>query len=116
MIMHFTKRIRSKIKPDKKGGAMPKRIRVDLNETQRQELEKVRRQHVKPYMRERAAAVLKVGAGQTVTTVAETGLLIRHEPETVKGWIDSYQAAGLEGWEIQPGRGRKAAFSPSNRR
>lgn len=95
---------------------MPKRITIDLNEVQRQELDKVRRQHPKPYMRERAAAVLKVADGHTVTEVAATGLLIRHEPETVKGWIDSYQAAGLKAWDIQPGRGRKAAFSPSKRR
>lgn len=92
---------------------MPKYIVVKLSESQAAELEKVRHQHAKPYMRERAAAVLKVASGETVTTVAEKGLLTRHEPETVHGWIKNYLANGLQGWGIQSGRGRKAAFSPS---
>ena len=93
---------------------MPGRIVVTLTEAQEQELEEVRHQHAKPYMRERAAAVLKVAAGQSVTEVAENGLLIRHEHETVHAWIKSYLKAGLQGWQIKPGRGRKAAFSPSD--
>lgn len=78
-----------------------------------QELESVRHQHPKPYMRERAAAVLKVARGASVTEVAEWGLLIRHEPETVRGWIDQYLHHGLDGWQIRAGRGRKAAFFPN---
>lgn len=92
---------------------MPKRVVVSLSEEQTQELEEVRHLHKKPYMRERAAAVLKVAAGQTLSEVALHGLLIRHEAETVRKWIDTYQAQGVVGWEIKPGRGRKAAFSPS---
>ena len=92
---------------------MPKYIVVDLSESQEAELEKVRHQHTKAFMRERAAAVLKVAQGETVTHVAEKGLLTRHEPETVHQWIKTYLAHGLQGWEIQSGRGRKAAFSPS---
>lgn len=91
---------------------MPKRIVVQLSEAQAQELEGVRHQHPKAYMRERAAAVLKVAQGASVTEVAERGLLIRHEPETVRGWIDHYLHQGLEGWKIRAGRGRKAAFFP----
>ena len=93
---------------------MPKYIVVELSESQERELEKVRHQHTKAYMRERAAAVLKVAKGETVSAVAEKGLLTRHEPETVHHWIKSYLAQGLKGWGIQSGRGRKAAFSPSN--
>ena len=92
---------------------MPKQIVVKLRENQVEELEAIRHQHVKPYMRERAAAVLKVAEGQTLTVVAEKGLLTRHEPETVHLWITSYLETGLKGWEIQSGRGRKAAFSPT---
>ena len=91
---------------------MPKRIEVKLTATQVEELEVVRHHHAKPYMRERAAAVLKVAKGETVTAVAEKGLLIRHEPETVSAWIRRYLNAGLAGWTIQQGHGRKAAFSP----
>jgi hypothetical protein len=92
---------------------MPKYITVELSESQERELEKVRHQHTKAYMRERAAAVLKVAKGERVRTVAEKGLLTRHEPETVHHWIKNYLARGLQGWDIQRGRGRKAAFSPS---
>lgn len=92
--------------------AMPKRIQIELSEAQIQELERTRHQSPKPQLRERAAAVLKVAQGQTVTEVAENGLLIRHEPETIHSWIKAYLKDGLEGWRIQSGRGRKAAFFP----
>jgi transposase len=92
---------------------MPKRITVPLSEAQQQELVQVRDQHPKPYLRERAAAVLKVASGLTVTAVAEQGLHKRHEPETVRLWIDRYLEQGVAGWTIRPGRGRKPKFSPS---
>ncbi len=92
---------------------MPRYIRVQLTEAQRQELEQVRARHPKTYMREHAAAVLKVADGMVVQQVAETGLLKRHEPETVKDWIDRYLTQGIVGWQIKPGRGRKPHFSPS---
>ena len=94
---------------------MPKHIVVKLSENQIEELETVRHHHAKPYMRERAAAVLKVAEGETLTTVAEKGLLTRHEPETVHAWIKTYLEAGLKAWSIQSGRGRKAAFFPTVR-
>jgi hypothetical protein len=93
---------------------MPRIIRLQLTEAQHQELSHTRAHHAKAFMRERAAAVLKVAAGTLVQTVAETGLLKRHEPETVKGWIDRYLEAGLSGWHIKRGRGRKPKFSPSD--
>lgn len=92
---------------------MPRYIRIQLTEVQRQELRQTRAHHPKAYMRERAAAVLKVADGALVQAVAESGLLKRHEPETVRGWIDRYLEAGLAGWQIQSGRGRKPKFSPS---
>jgi hypothetical protein len=95
---------------------MPKRIEVVLTETQKEELETVRHHHAKPYMRERAAAVLKVAQGELLSTVADYGLLTRHEPETVHGWIKTYLASGLAGWTIRSGRGRKPAFFPSGQR
>ena len=92
---------------------MPKRIRVSLSEAQRQELEKVRDGHPKAFLRERAAAVLKVAQGKTMTEVAEQGLLKRHEPETVHRWVKRYLQAGVAGWQVKKGRGRKPLFSPS---
>lgn len=91
---------------------MPKRIRISLSESQRDELKKVRDSHPKPYMRERASAVLKVADGEIVRAVAEHQLLKRHEPETVSIWIRSYLEQGLAGWEIKSGRGRKSLFFP----
>ena|SRR5437868_4960226 len=91
---------------------MPKVLGVELSQGQAAELERVRGSHVKAYMRERASAVLKVAQGQSVRQVADHGLLKRHEPETVSGWIKVYQTEGLAGWAIKPGRGRKAAFFP----
>lgn len=93
---------------------MPRHIRIQLTEAQRQELVQVRGHHTKAYLRERAAAVLKVADGALVQQVATTGLLKRHEPETVRGWINRYLTAGLAGWQIKSGRGRKPQFSPSD--
>jgi transposase len=93
---------------------MARVIRIQLNDAQRQELRHVRAHHAKAFLRERAAAVLKVGEGALIQHVAENGLLKRHEPETVKGWIEQYLSAGLAGWQIKAGRGRKPKFSPSD--
>lgn len=92
---------------------MPKRFYLELTEAQRTELERVRKSHAKPYLRERASAVLKVSDGHSMNWVAENGLLKRHEPETLKGWITRYLEQGLKGWDIQTGRGRKSVFFPS---
>ena len=93
---------------------MSRIIRIQLSEKQRQELRHIRGHHAKAFLRERAAAVLKVADGELVQHVAERGLLKRHEPETVKGWIEQYLSAGLAGWQIKAGRGRKPKFSPSD--
>lgn len=95
---------------------MPKLVRVELREAQERELVRVRDRSPKPYLRERAAAVLKVASGMQLTEVAERGLLKRHEPETVHLWIKQYLEQGVGGWQIKPGRGRKPSFSPSVRR
>jgi transposase len=63
-------------------------------------------------LRERAASILKVAAGQTITEVAEQGLLKRRKHETLRDWLKRYLDEGLEGLRIKAGRGRKAVFSP----
>lgn len=92
---------------------MPKRVRIELTEKERQELQHIRDHHAKPYIRERAAGVLKVAQGQTLSDVAQTGLLKRHEPETLRKWLDGYLREGVKAWFIKPGRGRRGKFSPS---
>ncbi len=84
---------------------MPAAYKLGLTEEQIAELEFARRRHPKPYVRERAAAILKVSAGNSIRQVALKGLLRRRRPETVREWINRYLAEGLAGLLIRPGRG-----------
>lgn len=90
--------------------------KVVLEEQQYRELSKTRDHAALPYLRERAAAIIKVAEGVSVRKVAEHGLLKRVRHETVSEWIDRYEQEGLEGLKIRQGRGRKPAFSPSTRK
>jgi hypothetical protein len=85
---------------------------VALIPQERATLEAARDHHPRPYVRERAAAILKVADGWPVRRVAELGLLKAHREETVSDWIDRYQSSGIAGLRVCPGRGRKPAFSP----
>lgn len=75
----------------------------------------VRRRDTAPkaYLRERAAALLKVADGQPAAQVARRGLLRPRDPDPVYAWLNRYHVDGLAGLAIRPGRGRKPAFSPS---
>ncbi|HEX4203310.1 MAG TPA: helix-turn-helix domain-containing protein [Ktedonobacteraceae bacterium] len=84
-----------------------------LSEAQIQELTRTRDQHPKPHLRTKAAALLKVWQADSIRHVARTGLLKPVCAETICEWIKRYQRQGLDGWHIQPGRGRKPVFSPS---
>ena len=89
------------------------RRQLVLNDAQRTDLDSLR-DHGRPaYLRERAAALLKVAAGIPAAWVARDGLLRPREPMTVYEWLNRYQAEGIVGLTIRPGRGRKPAFSPS---
>lgn len=66
----------------------------------------------KAYLRERAAALLKIAAGQSAHAVAQEGLLRPRQPDTVYEWLDRYEAEGVAGLTIRDGRGRKAAYEP----
>ena len=91
---------------------MPRRQLV-LNPTERQELVQMRDYARQPYLRERAAALLKIADGMPAALVARQGLLRPRRPDTVYEWLDRYQATGSAGMKVHPGRGRKSAFSPS---
>lgn len=91
---------------------MVHRREVPLSPAQEAELTAVRDHHPTPYVRERAAAILKVAHGQPVRQVAATGLYKPRRWETVSTWITRYLADGLPGLHVQAGRGRKPAFSP----
>ena len=80
---------------------------VHLTADQIAELTRLRDQHPKSYVRERAAAILKVASGWSVRRVALHGLLRPRRPETVGDWIGRYLEVGRGGLEVAPGRGRK---------
>jgi transposase len=86
---------------------MAKPLTIHLTPEQRRELQWARDHHKKPYVRERAAAVLKVADGMSGRQVALHGLLKARDPDTIYGWIQRYRADGLDGLLIKPGRGRK---------
>ncbi len=92
---------------------MSRRPPLILDESSRLELEQMRDRHTKPYMRERAAALLKIADGMAPLSVAQKGLLKPRYEGTVYAWLDRYLAEGISGLEIKQGRGRKPAFSPS---
>ena len=94
---------------------MPKPLTLTLSSSQRQELEHARDHHERPYVRERAAALLKIAQGLTAHQVALHGLLKTRDPDTVYGWLRRYLAEGMPGLLVRAGRGRKPAFSPSAR-
>ena len=91
---------------------MPKRRYQTLTEAEKSELANIRDHHEKPYLREKAAALLKVAAGASPHQVALTGLLKPRSPDALYRWLDRYEAEGVEGLVVQDGRGRKPAFSP----
>lgn len=92
---------------------MPKARQVILSKEQKQELMQARDHHAKAYVRVKAAAILKVAAGQSVRQVAAHGLLKAVKEEVVGGWIDRYLDEGLPGLLVRKGRGRKPAFARS---
>lgn len=91
---------------------MAQPLRITLSPEQRRELEHARDHHEKVYVRERAAALLKIADGMSGRQVALQGLSKQYNPDTVYAWVRRYQQDGLAGLLVQPGRGRKPAFFP----
>ena len=85
---------------------------LSLTQEQREELIQARDHHPKPYLRVRAAAILKVASGQSLRQVALHGLLKPMDEETVSRWVKTYQTQGITGLQVRSGRGRKPAFFP----
>lgn len=91
---------------------MPAPLEIKLTTAEREELEGVRDTHEKAYMRERAAAILKIADGMSGLQVGQAGLLKPRDPDTIYRWVHRYQAEGIVGLEIRSGRGRKPAYEP----
>jgi hypothetical protein len=84
-----------------------------LTTAERAELTRLRDTAPEPYLRERAAALLKVSDGMPAARVARQGLLRARKPDTLYAWIDRFIEQGIAGLRVREGRGRKPAFSPS---
>lgn len=91
---------------------MPKRLRFDLSEQQRQELLWHRQHDSKPYLRERSAAILLLAQGVPACEVAAHRLLQPRNEETVRSWSWRSRREGFSGLRMRRGGGRKPAFSP----
>jgi len=64
---------------------------LSLTAEERHYLERLRARDRRTYIRERAAALLKIAAGQSAHQVALHGLLQRRRPETVYGWLNYWE-------------------------
>ena len=85
---------------------------LELKAEQRAELEDMRDHARLAYLRERAAALLKIADGMPPLEVAAHGLLRQRDSDTIYTWLGRYRKEGLIGLRIRKGRGRKPAFSP----
>ncbi len=92
---------------------MPKRLIPILTDDEFQQLSEFCHHSPKPYLRERAGAILKLAQSQTACQIAAAGLLRTRARQTVAIWFNRFQADGVEGLKIKAGTGRKPAFSPS---
>ena len=95
---------------------MPGKLKIELSEVQRAELIDCRDHANKPYLRERAAALLKIADGLSGREVARHRLNRPRWQDTVYEWVKRYQAEGIAGLKIRPGSGRKPSFSPYSSR
>lgn len=91
---------------------MPNRRTLTLTIAQQKELEGIRDRHPKGHMREKAAVLLQIAAGMSPHAAARRGGLKPHHPDTIYQWLTWYETGGVARLAVQPGRGRKAAFSP----
>jgi len=87
-----------------------KALTLKLEPYQIKTLEQMRDRHPVPYLREKAAALLKVASGQSVETVARYGLLKKRKVESVRSWVNAYKRDGIGG--LYQRQRRKRSFSP----
>lgn len=86
-----------------------------LLDAERLTLEQARAHHPLAYVRERAAALLRIAAGEAAYHVAITGVLRPRHPETLYGWLTAYERDGLASLRHQVRRGRAFPPSPDHR-
>lgn len=89
--------------------------KIFLTDDEQKKLERIRDTHSTPYMRERAAAILKIAGGMSGHAVAKYGLLKERKTDTIYGWLDLWIEKGLDGFIIKKGRGRKPKHNYSDK-
>jgi winged helix-turn helix protein len=87
------------------------RRQLQLTSAERLSLEQARDHHPKPYVRERAAGLLRIAQGASPHCVALRSGLKPRDPDAVYGWLNAYETKGLVGLYHRPRRRR--AFPPS---
>jgi hypothetical protein len=91
---------------------MPNRRMLTLTAEQEAELLSTRDHDKRPYMRERAAGLLKIAWGMSPHAVARTGLLKPRDPDTVYKWLNDYIRDG----RLLPRPPSRGPFFPSGGR
>lgn len=91
---------------------MCRRYHLELSAEERAKLERWLKNPPKPYLRERARAILMIADGKEGQQVANE-LRVRVHRSTVGEWVKRFRAEGIEGLKIRAGRGRKPAFFPA---
>lgn len=87
---------------------MPQRTLI-LTGQERADLQQVRDHDHRPYLRERAAALLKIADGLAASRVAREGLLKKRHVDTVFSWLNDYEQTRT----LRPQPARRRAFSPA---
>ena len=84
---------------------MPARRTLHLCIEEREALEDLRDHAPKPYLRERAAALLLIASGVPPAVVARERLLRPRHPETVSLWLNRWEAEGIDSLPIRDLKG-----------
>ena len=84
---------------------------LSLLAAERLTLEQARDHHPLAYVRERAAALLRIAAGEAAYRVAVSGVLRPRHPETLYCWLAAYEQDGPASLRHKARRGR--GFSPA---
>jgi transposase len=79
-----------------------------LEESSKYELYKVYRTHPKSHVRQRAQCLLLSDKGYSVPTLAD---IFSTRTHTVRDWFNRWEADGVRGLEIRPGRGLKPSIN-----
>jgi len=76
---------------------MASRRTLRLKTREQRELEHYRNHDVRPYVRERCSALLRIAAGEPPHAVARQGVLKPRDPDTLYSWLQVYEEEGGAG-------------------